>query len=256
MNANDRMARAEDYVFGLMDERERERAERDMEVDAEFRECVMVLADRLRRLHRAKGAAPMSDTDWDAITQGIAGLPQMGGVDASVRMSGPRFSGMAFASPDTDRKGMLGIKRPGAQQLGGWRGIVVAAALAAALALGYAAGQGTVVASGPVAVAMLQDDAGMPGMLVETFEDGALRILPLAEIGLSDGEMVRLWTQRDGEAMPLATLSTVEETVVQAPRIDGSASGRFFQLTVETAADGPAPEGRVLFSGEAVSAPG
>ncbi|RWF72704.1 MAG: hypothetical protein EOQ34_11225 [Mesorhizobium sp.] len=46
----DRIARAGDYVFGLMDERERARAERDLEIDPAFRDAVLRLAERMRAL--------------------------------------------------------------------------------------------------------------------------------------------------------------------------------------------------------------
>ena len=41
------MSRAGSYVLGLMGEAERERAERDLEVDAEFRDAVLHIAERL-----------------------------------------------------------------------------------------------------------------------------------------------------------------------------------------------------------------
>ncbi|WP_246674327.1 hypothetical protein [Mesorhizobium sp. B4-1-1] len=45
---SDRVARAGDYVFGLMNDRERARAERDLEIDPAFRDTVLRLAERLR----------------------------------------------------------------------------------------------------------------------------------------------------------------------------------------------------------------
>ena len=127
MTPRDRMARAEDYVFGLMNEQERERAERDMEVDPEFRECVMVLAGRLRRLHGAKGSAVTPDAAWSEIAERIAGLPQM-----AKEFSGPPQRHFAPGRQPVGR---------GLHALGGRRGLVVAIALAAAFALGYLAGR-------------------------------------------------------------------------------------------------------------------
>lgn len=248
MNPKDRMSRAEDYVFGLMDEQERARAERDMEVDAEFRECVTALAGRLRSLHRAKGAIPLSAADWDAITARIAGMPQMGG-------SGPGFAGAGMEAPNAGRKGLLGIKRPGAHLYGGWRGTVIAAALAAALVLGYVAGQGTPAPTHPVAAALLADDAGTPAMLVETFADSSLRLLPLAEIGLAGNEVLQLWASDEGETLPVAVLPQAREAIMQAPEGLDMAAGRAYRMTVEPAPGSAAPSGRVLFSGEAFAVP-
>ena len=75
MNDADRLARAGNYVFGLMDEAERERAERDLERDASFREAVMEIAER-QRLARL-GEAPKTDGRWQAVSAQLAGLPQM-----------------------------------------------------------------------------------------------------------------------------------------------------------------------------------
>ena len=43
----DRMSRAGSYVLGLMNDTDRERAERDLETDAEFRDAVVRIAERL-----------------------------------------------------------------------------------------------------------------------------------------------------------------------------------------------------------------
>lgn len=122
MNVRDRMARAEDYVLGLMDEHERERAERDMEVDAAFRDCVLELARRLQRLHEDKGLSRPADAAWDDIAARLAALPQMAGMAAPAR-----------------RRPAARV-RPvghGLHALGGRRGLAVALALAAAFALGW-----------------------------------------------------------------------------------------------------------------------
>ena len=44
---SDRIARAGDYVLGLMNDAERERAERDLEIDPAFRDAVLQLAERM-----------------------------------------------------------------------------------------------------------------------------------------------------------------------------------------------------------------
>jgi anti-sigma factor RsiW len=72
MSDTDRLARAGNYVFGLMDEAERERAERDLERDASFREAVIELAERVR-LSKIR-ANPHA---WDAVSAALSALPQM-----------------------------------------------------------------------------------------------------------------------------------------------------------------------------------
>ena len=74
---SDRMTRAGDYVLGLMDDMQRERAERDLEIDAAFRDAVVQLAERMHVFDRAGRSDDPLDKRWQLITQRIAELPQM-----------------------------------------------------------------------------------------------------------------------------------------------------------------------------------
>ena len=248
MTGSDRMARAENYVFGLMDEHERARAERDMAVDPEFRECVTLLAERLRRLHRAKGEAPLSDADWNQITENVVHLPQMSRKDIEAPLS---VMGMQLPSPDA--KGMLGIKRPAPQQFSGWRGTVVAVALAAAMLVGWFAGQTTAPVPSPVAVALLSDDAGAPGMLVESYENHNVRLLPLSEIDIPEGTVLQLWRWQGDVAIPIGATNMREAMTVQGPELAAPTSGQTFSITRESfpgsATGRPSPD--TVFTGEA-----
>jgi hypothetical protein len=131
---SDRVARAGDYVFGLMNDRERARAERDLEIDAAFRDTVLRLAERLRALDPAAPAPEGHGNRWELVTQRLAALPQM-----QTRLAG-------IAAPDADPPPVM-IHRPGRKpygvglhSLGGRLGFVIALALLAAFALGYIAG--------------------------------------------------------------------------------------------------------------------
>ncbi|WP_315925248.1 hypothetical protein [Mesorhizobium sp. SP-1A] len=73
----DRLARAGDYVFGLMNEGERERAERDLERDPAFRDAVLALAARMHVFDRAGPAETDRGERWEKIARNLAGLPQM-----------------------------------------------------------------------------------------------------------------------------------------------------------------------------------
>src|SRR3569832_1292273 len=72
---SDNVARAGDYVFGLMNDRERARAERDLEIDPAFRDTVLRLAERLRAFDPA--APEGCDNRCELVTLGLAELPQM-----------------------------------------------------------------------------------------------------------------------------------------------------------------------------------
>ncbi len=131
MSSEDRIARAQDYVLGLMDDTERRRAERDLEVDPEFRDCVLSLAERLRAMNREK-TPTVHDAAWAEISQRLASLPQMArGGDAS---TGPAQSRRAIGLPPKP------VGR-GAHETGSRRGTAIAIGLATAFALGYFAGR-------------------------------------------------------------------------------------------------------------------
>lgn len=130
MSSEDRIARAQDYVLGLMDDTERRRAERDLEVDPEFRDCVMSLAERLRASNRDKTSA-FTDNAWTEISQRLTSLPQMARGETQAG-PGQRPKPVGFQRDAVGR---------GAHDTGSRRGTAVAVALAAAFALGYFAGR-------------------------------------------------------------------------------------------------------------------
>ncbi len=74
---SDRIARAGDYVLGLMSDRERERAERDLEIDPAFRDAVVQLAERMHVFDRAEPSGDPPDERWELVAQRLAELPQM-----------------------------------------------------------------------------------------------------------------------------------------------------------------------------------
>ena len=123
---SDRVARAGDYVLGLMNDRDRERAERDLEIDPAFRDTVMRLAERMHVFDRTGRPSGGSDR-WRLISQRIAELPQM------------RVVGQDEAKPVISRleRKPYGV---GVHSLGGRRGAVIAIALIVVFAVGYLVG--------------------------------------------------------------------------------------------------------------------
>jgi len=129
---SDRVARAGDYVFGLMNDRERARAERDLEIDPAFRDTVLRLAERLRAFDPAGSEG--RDNRWKVVTQRLAELPQMQ----------TRLAGVAASETEPPPVIIHRLERTpygvGLHSLGGRLGFVIALALVAAFALGYLAG--------------------------------------------------------------------------------------------------------------------
>ena len=99
MRRPDQMTRAGDYVLGLMDDVERERAERDLEIDPAFREAVIGIAERMRLLDPAgqarDGDAGDDANAWRVISARIAEMPQMRAARTAVST--------ATSSPTTPR---------------------------------------------------------------------------------------------------------------------------------------------------------
>jgi anti-sigma-K factor RskA len=126
INESDRLARAGHYVLGLMDDEERERAERDLERDGAFRDAVLRIAERMHVLEA--GAAP--DAGWRAISERIAQMPQMRDLaPAGLQAAAPKIT-----DAQTD------VRRIGLHSIAGRRTVIVAAGLIAAFALGYVTG--------------------------------------------------------------------------------------------------------------------
>ena len=116
--------RAGDYILGLMNETERQRAERDLEVDAAFRDAVIELAENMHVFDRTP--EPPAAERWRTIASRIAELPQM-------RQAG--LGGIETGKPVIrSLKHTVGM---GLHVLPNRRAALVAAGLVAAFALGY-----------------------------------------------------------------------------------------------------------------------
>ncbi|TPK62241.1 hypothetical protein FJ546_15910 [Mesorhizobium sp. B2-4-19] len=128
----DRIERAGEYVLGLMSDAERERAERDLEIDPTFRDAVVRFAGQMQFFDRHEKRGLLPTRHWELVTQRLAELPQMRSVHLGDGNAGPATV-------------IRGLSRPpygiGLQALGGRRGFVVAAGLIVAFALGYLAGK-------------------------------------------------------------------------------------------------------------------
>lgn len=72
----DLVSRAGNYVLGLMEESDRQRAERDLEIDPAFRDAVLRVAERMHLLD-LNPARAVEPGYWHAIATRIGELPQM-----------------------------------------------------------------------------------------------------------------------------------------------------------------------------------
>ena len=121
---SERGKRAGDYVSGLMNDEERERAERDLEFDPAFRDAVIRLAESMHVFDRAPQALPAER--WQTIAARLADLPQMRAATGD---------GHSAAVPFKRRPPGMGL-----HALPCRRAILVSLGLIAAFALGYLVG--------------------------------------------------------------------------------------------------------------------
>ena len=72
----DLVTRAGSYVLGMMEESDRQRAERELEIDPAFRDAVLRVAERMHLLDLNPTDATQSDF-WKTVSARIGDLPQM-----------------------------------------------------------------------------------------------------------------------------------------------------------------------------------
>jgi hypothetical protein len=133
------MARAGDYVLGLMQEAERARAERDLEIDPGFRDAVLRVAERMHLLDLKPIPEAASADAWRVITARIAELPQMHSLqppDPAPASNTPR-PGAIVQAPAAK------LRHVGLHSVPNIRAGIIAAGLIAACAAGYVAGVAT-----------------------------------------------------------------------------------------------------------------
>jgi hypothetical protein len=129
----DRIKRAGSYVLGLMDDEERERAERDLEIDPVFRDAVLQLAERAHVFDLGDAADSQAGTGWQSILQRLSDLPQM-----QAGAQGAGANGAVVRPPPNPQQRVHGV---GLHAVGGKRGAIIALGLIIAFGLGYLAGK-------------------------------------------------------------------------------------------------------------------
>jgi len=154
-DTGDRMDRAGRYVLGLMDDEERERAERDLETDPALREAMVEIAERMHLFDRAPAPGQEPRDQWRDVKERIDAMPQMQRTEDVWRAAA---DGAETSQPQTEKpvafgrrksdtvktrivpSQVRGVERIGPHSMPGRRALVLALCLAAAFGLGYAAG--------------------------------------------------------------------------------------------------------------------
>lgn len=135
-NDADRLSRAGNYVMGLMNDAERERAERDLERDASFRDAVLSVAERMRLVGAGAMQKGEPDERWRMVSARLGDLPQMRGVVPDIEASlavRPKRPARGFARVLEVAVGFLPSRRTAA----------IGLLVLATFGIGYAAGFST-----------------------------------------------------------------------------------------------------------------
>lgn len=184
----ERMARAGEYVLGRMNDRERERAERDLETDARFRAAVVAVAERMRYFSSGRGdpaRAAAAEAMWAGLAARLAALPHMQGANLAEALARP--SPLVVAGQTEPRRSL-----EAAATSFSWR-------KAARAALRFLRG-GFRRASAPRAAAVLESPLVGPCAIVEVHGEGRLRLLLLGGWALGPNEQLSLWGVREDGA--------------------------------------------------------
>ncbi|WP_187970883.1 anti-sigma factor [Aquibium microcysteis] len=242
---DDRMARAGDYVLGLMDEAERLRAEADMATDAEFRAAVDSLAARMATLDDTAGRDPVPEGMWAAVEA------RLGEADADAAPA----STLAVDSPPPVPVVDLAARR----RQSTWRPALMAAGIAAALGIGYLAGTTLSPRPQPVVVVVLDTPDAVPGAIFEAFADDTVRIVPLRDFAVPEGKTLQVWTLYDPAVGPvsLGTLPRATPAVLRGPDQPLPKADQLYEITLEPAPGSPTgkPTGPILVKGFATRLP-
>jgi anti-sigma-K factor RskA len=230
----ERLARAGEYVLGLMDDAARLAAERDIETDPGFRAAVDNFAARMQSLDATASANPPPADLWEKIAGRIAGVAQAGRPATVV----------PFAAK----------QKPSVL----WRSVAVAASLVLAAGLGYVAGS-TVGTPRPVVMVVLQTPENQPGAVFEAYADNRVRIVPLEDFVVPEGKIMQVWTLYDQAVGPvsLGTLARTEVAVLEAQGLPGPVADQLYEITLEPAPGSPTgkPTGPILVKGFAKRLP-
>ncbi len=241
---SDRKARAGNYVLGLMSDEERRLAEFDLEREAEFRDAVKMLSAQMHGLDLTAKPEALPEGLWDRIAALVANVPQL-----------PASSGKAVVVP------MASARRLGPRMVGGWRGMAIAASLAAACAVGYFGALATTQTPQPIVIVVLDTAENVPGAIFEAFADDSVRIVPLQDFVVPEGQTMQVWTLYD-EAVGPVSLGTigrdVTEVRLQGPHLPLPKAEQLYEITLEPAPGSPTgkPTGPILVKGFAKTVPG
>jgi anti-sigma-K factor RskA len=229
MNDADMDILAAEFVTGLAEASDAERAEALLASDPAFRSKVAFWRDRLGELDATAPAVPPSDALWARISN---------------------------AARDMPRRAPAAAARPGMMQ-GLWDRVAfwrVAAFAATAAALLLAAGLGREIAERVPRVelvAVLETGDNRPAAVVNVYADGTALLVPLRAFDVPSGRVIQVWTLQSREQGPVSVglMSEARTLRLDLNRLGRPDAGHLFEMTLEPAGGSPRPTGPILTKG-------
>jgi anti-sigma-K factor RskA len=224
-----------DYVLGMAEGADHERALRLIETDGLFRALVTVWREKLGEMDRtAPEKAPVAMV-WDDLEQALDMAPKRAA-------AAPR--------PAANENSIFDSLW---QNLGFWRPAAIAAGLAAVVLGGGLLREQARPPTQPVYVAVLQTGEGRAQAVVNAYADGTVTLVPIETIGVPQGRILEVWTLQSREQGPVSIgrmdqARTLKLDLKQLRRPD---AGHLFEITVEPPGGSPTgrPTGPVLSKG-------
>jgi anti-sigma-K factor RskA len=230
MTREEMQALAGEYVLGLLDDAEHQKAEHAMANDEELRRMVRSFANHMSRLDAPPDKVP--EGMWERISAELEKTPQEGARPASNVV-------------------------PLAKRAPTWSRLALAASLLAALGLGYLGGR--FVNPEPQVVVVLMTPENAPGAVFEAYADNAVRIVPLRDFVVPEGKIMQVWTLYDKAVGPvsLGTLDSSKTAVLGANSFPVPTDNQLYEITLEPAPGSPTgkPTGPILVKGFAKRPP-
>ena len=225
MTREEKLAAAGEYVVGAMEDAERAAFEATLAQDTELATMVARLQNQLQALDDTATPVALDQRLWSDIEA------RLGTQDVSTSAAAPR------AVPRRLRSLMP-----------------MAAGIAVALGLGFAAGLLARPETPPVVIAVLLDaDGNIPGAIVEAFSDNSVRVVPLEAFEVPAGRVLEVWTLPDPATGPvsLGTFADPQSIRLQGANLPRPQPGQLYEITLEPSPGSPTgrPTGPILAKG-------
>ncbi len=234
MTSPDLQTLADEYVIGLLDEADREKADRRLEEDPVFVDAVTDARERFLDVDLTENPQPILVDSWARIEAKLDTPP---------------------LAPDSDDLTVVPLKRPmrsTEQSSRPWKAAALAA-VAASLVLTFALAW-QMSRPAPLVIAVLLNSQGEPSILIEAFGDNRTRVVPLDDFDVPQGKTLEVWTLPDvPEAQPvsLGQLDRMQTRGLQGLDLPEPQTGQLYEITVEPEGGSPTglPTGPIVGKG-------